>query len=354
MLGSTSAEPEVPTGNHQEGERDRFEKRWKMKIANTAQFDDFDWKRTIGIGSFGRVVYATHKRSHHSYAIKILNKSTVVRMEQVEQTLMEKRILQSVTSKFLIDLRYVFKTNSNLFLVMPFIQGGELFTYMRNSDSFADSQVMFYAAQVVLAFEYLHAMDIVYRDLKPENVLLDCDGYLRMVDYGFAKRLGSDGKTYSFVGTPEYVAPEMLIPNQRRSGYGFSVDWWSLGVFVWELKSRQTPFAGDSLFQVFDRIVKGKYSLPKNWDTVLADLLKRIFQVDVTKRIGCGVNGSNEIKDHAWFATVSWGLLYAKKVEPPFLPQCSNEDVLSNYLHFEEKPIRESDKEEYAQLFQNF
>lgn len=354
MLRSTPAAPDTPTDSPIEGERDRFEKRWKMNVSNTAQFDDFDWKRTIGLGSFGRVVYAIHKRSHHGYAIKILNRSTIVRMEQVERTLMEKRILQSVTSKFLIDLRYVFKTNSNLFLVMPFIQGGELFTYMMKSDSFPDSQVMFYAAQVVLVFEYLHSMDIVYRDLKPENVLLDCDGYLRIVDYGFAKRLGSDRKTYSFVGTPEYVAPEMLIPNQRRAGYGFSVDWWSLGVFVWELKGRQTPFAGDNLFQLFDRIVKGKYTLPKNWDAQLGDLLKRIFQVDVTKRIGCGGSGSNEIKGHAWFSAVSWGLLYAKKVEPAFIPPCSDEDVLSNYSHFEEKPVSESEKEEYAQLFQHF
>lgn len=354
MHGSTSAAPEEPTGSYREAEKDRFEKRWKLQITNTAQFDDFDWKRTIGIGSFGRVVYATHKRSNRGFAIKILNKSTVVQMEQVERTLMEKRILQSVNNKFLIDLRFVFKTNSNLFLVIPFIPGGELFTYMRNTDSFADDQVMFYTAQVVLAFEYLHAMDIVYRDLKPENVLLDCDGYVRMVDYGFAKRLGSDKKTYSFVGTPEYVAPEMLLPNQRKAGYGFSVDWWSLGVFVWELKNRQTPFAGDSLFQVFDRIVRGKYSLPKDWDAVLVDLLKKIFQVDVAKRIGCGVNGSKEIKDHAWFAPISWKMLYEKKMAPVFLPQCSNADELSNYMHYEEKPLRETDQEEYAQLFQSF
>ncbi len=327
-----------------------------MHLKNTASMNDFDLIRTIGIGSFGRVVYSIHKRSKKSYAIKILKKDYVVRMQQVERVFFEKRILQSVESKFLVDLRFVFKTNSNLFLVMPFIKGGELYTYMKEGATFPESRIVFYAAQVILAFEYLHAMNIVYRDLKPENVLLDCNGYIRIVDYGFAKRIASNNnKTKSFVGTPEYMAPEMLIPKQRKKGYAYSVDWWSLGVFIYELKTGSPPFAGDNLFQVFNRIIKLKYKVLDDFDKGLVDLLNGIFQINPAIRLGSGAQGSEEFKGHAWFAKVNWSDLLTKKLEADFIPQCDDKMAeWYNFDEFEEEQIIENDKVEYAELFRDF
>lgn len=337
---------------------DAFERRWNLNLRDTAKLEDFVVHRTVGLGAFGRVLYVTAKMRNHGYAMKAMKKEKLVRMEQVERVLAEKRILQSVVHPFMVNLRFVFKSNSYLFMVMPFVAGGEIYSYMRAYKTFSEAQCRFVSGQLILALQYLHAMGIVYRDLKPENVLLDCDGYVKITDFGFAKRIGgaagAQPSTTSFVGTPEYMAPEMLVRVRRAKGYSFTVDWWALGVLVYECAAGEPPFSGASLLQVFDHIVKGRYEIPEQFSDPLADLLMQLFETDESRRIGCGQLGSDEIKAHQWYASMNWQALLEKKLPSEFMPKCGANDPTANFDRFEEEPLEEAVKDEYSSLFRHF
>lgn len=333
--------------------RENFENRWKLVLRDTASLDDFEIIRTIGVGAFGRVLCVKNKTNKRFYALKVLQKEKIVRLEQVQRVFNEKRILQSVVSPFLVDLRFVFKTNSYLFLVMPMIRGGETYSYLRTLKRFSEFQTKFYSGQITLAFQYLHSMNIVYRDLKPENILLECDGYVKIIDFGFAKRL-ENGSTTSFVGTPEYMAPELLIRTKRILGYGCSVDWWTLGIFIYESACGEPPFAGSSLLQIFDRIVKRKYKVPNDLSENLVNLIDSILQTDLNDRIGCKGKGAEEIKNHPFFKDMDWQALYDKKIPAEFVPSCEGEDFTKNFEKFEELPFEERSKEEYVEEFKDF
>ncbi|KAF6019447.1 PRKACB [Bugula neritina] len=191
---------EVPMKAFLVDSKSEFEKKWESPEKNTASLDDFDRIKTLGTGSFGRVMLVKHKTGGQHYAMKILDKQKVVKLKQVEHTLNEKRILQAIKFPFLVALTYHFKDNSNLYMVLEFVAGGEMFSHLRRIGRFSESHSRFYGSQIVLAFEYLHYLDIIYRDLKPENILIDTTGYLKVTDFGFAKRV--KGRTWTLCGTP--------------------------------------------------------------------------------------------------------------------------------------------------------
>ena len=194
------------------------------------KLEDFELDRTIGTGSFGRVMIVYVKRNRtQRYAMKMLKKENIVKMKQVEHTINEKRILCSIDFPFIVKLVYSFKDTSNLYMVLEYVSGGEMFTHLRKIGKYSEENACFYASQIVLTFEYLHYLNIVYRDLKPENVLYDANGYVKITDFGFAKIIKD--RTWTLCGTPEYLAPEIILSR----GYNKAVDWWALGVLIYEM-----------------------------------------------------------------------------------------------------------------------
>ncbi|KAF3938220.1 hypothetical protein ABW19_dt0204192 [Dactylella cylindrospora] len=277
--------------------------------------NDFTFQRTLGTGSFGRVHLVQSKHNLRFYAVKVLKKAQVVKMKQVEHTNDERRMLQRVKHPFLITLWGTFQDSKNLYMVMDFIEGGELFSLLRKSQRFPNPVAKFYAAEVALALDYLHSMNIIYRDLKPENLLLDRHGHLKITDFGFAKEVPDI--TWTLCGTPDYLAPEVVA----SKGYNKSVDWWSLGILIFEMLCGYTPFwDGGSPMKIYENILRGRVKYPAYIHPDAMDLLQQLITPDLTKRLGNLYHGSRSVLEHPWFAEVNWERLLSKQIEPPYVP----------------------------------
>ncbi|ERS97219.1 AGC/PKA protein kinase [Sporothrix schenckii ATCC 58251] len=256
---------------------------------------DFNILRTLGTGSFGRVHLVQSRHNQRFYAVKVLKKAQVVRMKQVEHTNDERRMLAQVKNPFLITLWGTFQDARSLYMVMDFVEGGELFSLLRKSARFPNPVAKFYAAEVTLALEYLHSRNIIYRDLKPENLLLDHHGHLKITDFGFAKRVPD--KTWTLCGTPDYLAPEVV----SNKGYNKSVDC-------------------GSPMKIYENILKGKVKYPAYVHPDAQDLLERLITPDLTKRLGNLYGGPEDVKKHPWFAEVTWDRLARKDIDAPYTP----------------------------------
>lgn len=331
-----------------------FQNKWKLEshLSSSSEsmesLHDFERIRTLGTGAFGRVMLVKHKQTSRFYAMKILEKAKIIELSQVSHTYNEKKILQCIKFPFVIYMEYVFKDNSYIYLILPFVGGGEMFSYLKQLGKFDEFTAKFYAAQVTLALEYLHFCDVVYRDLKPENILIERNGYLKLTDFGFSKVI--DGRTWTLCGTPEYLAPEIIL----SKGYGKAVDWWSFGVLLYEMNIGYSPFYSSRPMKIYEKIVAGKYKFPTTFGNDLKDLLKNILQVDLTRRYGNLKNGSMDIKRHSWFKTIDWIQIYNQDVVPPYVPQFKHLGDSSNFDQYKEESLKIENIDQYPEEFADF
>jgi len=210
---------------------------------------------------------------------------------------------------------------------MECISGGELFTHLRRARKFTDEQSKFYAAQIAAAFAHMHNKNIIHRDLKPENILLQPNGYAKLTDFGFAKVLEPGTRTYTLCGTPEYIAPEVLL----NKGHGKPVDWWTLGILIYEMICGQPPFCDEDPMGIYQKILAGKVYFPKYFDKNAKALVKKLLTADLSKRFGNLKDGPADVLKHAWFASLNFSELEEYKVPAPYKPKMANDSDFSNY-----------------------
>mmetsp|Transcript_98946 Transcript_98946/g.284269 ORF Transcript_98946/g.284269 Transcript_98946/m.284269 type:complete len:360 (-) Transcript_98946:79-1158(-) len=304
----------------------------ELVAGKTFCFADFDLRATVGTGTFGRVrvVKIKGSKDRTPLALKIMKKSEVIRLKQVEHIKAETGILATIEHPFIVNLLATFQDESRLFLLLEFINGGELFSHLRKEGRLQDPDAKFYAGEITLAFAYLHGKNIIYRDLKPENLLIDCDGHMKVTDFGFAKVV--EDRTWTLCGTPEYLAPEII----QSKGHGRAVDWWALGILIFEMLAGYPPFYDENPFGIYQKVLAGRIDFPKHFDVKAKDLIKRLLTHDRAKRFGCLKNGAEDIQKHKWYKGMDWEALAARTVKPAYLPAVKAPDDTSMFDRYPE------------------
>uniref|UniRef100_A0A672ZQ21 Ribosomal protein S6 kinase n=1 Tax=Sphaeramia orbicularis TaxID=375764 RepID=A0A672ZQ21_9TELE len=277
----------------------------------------FQLLKVLGQGSYGKVFLVRKIRGvdrGQLYAMKVLKKATLKVRDRVRSK-MERDILAEVNHPFIVKLHYAFQTEGKLYLILDFLRGGDLFTRLSKEVMFTEEDVKFYLAELALALDHLHSLGIIYRDLKPENILLDEEGHIKITDFGLSKEaIDHDKRAYSFCGTIEYMAPEVV----NRRGHTQSADWWSFGVLMFEMLTGSLPFQGKDRKETMALILKAKLGMPQFLSPEVQSLLRALFKRNPANRLG--PEGIEEIKRHRFFASIDWNKLYKKEVRPPFKP----------------------------------
>lgn len=287
------------------------------KMNKKLTVDDFELLKVVGKGSFGKVMQVKKKDTGKIYAMKVLKKQHLVARKQVAHTQTERRVLENIDHPFIVSLRFAFQTASKLYMVLDYFTGGELFFHLKNHGRFSEARAKFYAAEIVLALKCLHDHAIVYRDLKPENVLLDEGGHIRLTDFGLSKEsVGVQQLTHTFCGTPEYLAPEVI----HGTGYGPAVDWWSLGTLLYEMLTGLPPFYNQNLHVMYEKIIRARLTFPSHMSPEGKDLLTKLLDRNPATRLGSAQEDAREVMRHPFFADIDWEGLMNKTVEPPFKP----------------------------------
>jgi serine/threonine protein kinase len=285
---------------------------------------DFDELKLIGKGSYGRVLLVRKKQNKKLYAMKIMEKNLIKLNRQEDHIMSERSILENLKHPFLVKLYYAFQSSQRLYLITEFIQGGDYFYHLRKEKKFTEEKTKFYMAEIVLALEYLHKNKYIYRDLKPENVLIGIDGHVKLTDFGLSKPINNE-RAYTICGTAEYLAPEILLDK----GYDKAVDWWSLGVLTFESLSGFSPLksGNNSRTEYEDYSKKIDLTPYYYWSKDARSLISGLLEINPSKRLGA--KGAEEVKSHPFFRTIDWDALINKCVTPPFLPNINDELDLS-------------------------
>ncbi|XP_019772745.1 putative protein kinase C delta type homolog isoform X7 [Dendroctonus ponderosae] len=280
--------------------------------------DDFNFLKVLGKGSFGKVLLAELKGTEYYYAIKCLKKDVVLEDDDVECTLIERKVLALGTKHpYLCHLLCTFQTESHLFFVMEYLNGGDLMFHIQNERRFSEARARFYGAEIVSGLKFLHNKGIVYRDLKLDNILLDFDGHVRIADFGMCKlQIFLDRMADTFCGTPDYMAPEII----KGQHYNQCVDWWSFGVLLYEMLLGQSPFSGGDEDELFWSICNEKPVIPRFLSAEAGSVLIQFLEKDANKRLGHRFSPHGDIQDHSFFQPIDWHALEARRLEPPFKP----------------------------------
>ncbi|KAF7989712.1 hypothetical protein HCN44_008386 [Aphidius gifuensis] len=293
---------------------------------------DFELCKVIGKGGYGKV-FQVRKRTGidkgELFAMKVLRKSSILKnRKDTDHTKTERNILEAVKHPFIVDLVYAFQTGNKLYLILEYMCGGELFRHLNNEGMFLDDTACFYLSEIIIALEHLHRHGIIYRDLKPENVLLDINGHIKLTDFGLCKENFTEGSvTHTFCGTIEYMAPEILL----KKGHGKPVDWWSLGILMYDMLTGSPPFTDDNRKLTIEKILSHKLILPPYLTPDSKDLLRKLLKRFVPHRLGSGPSGSEKIKKHRFFKHLNWDDVESRKLQPPFIPRLSSADDVSQF-----------------------
>ncbi|XP_076840654.1 protein kinase C delta type-like isoform X1 [Brachyhypopomus gauderio] len=312
-----------PCGHLCEGSNSRPPSRISHQTRMTAEH--FTFHKVLGQGGYGKVFLAELKCSGDWFAVKSLKKDKVLKDDDVEDTMVEKRVLALAwDNPFLTHLYSTFQTKEHLFFVMEYLNGGDLNFHIEEKGRFDLYRATFYAAEIVCGLQFLHGKSIIHRDLKSDNVMLDRDGHIKIADFGLCKEnVFGDNLATTICGTPQYMAPEIILGEE----YSFSVDWWSFGVLVYEMLIGDLPFDGDDEYELYESILNDTPHFP-HWITVdTRDMLKRLFERDPSRRLGVVGN----IRGQSFFKSVDWSALERRKLEPPYKPKVTSPNDCSNF-----------------------
>lgn len=326
------------------------------KYSGELNLDCFHIEKLLGKGSFGKVMLVRKKDTNSIYAMKVIKKGLIEKYRHVDHTKTERKILGELDHPFLVKLRYAFQSKTKLYMVMDFVNGGELFFHLKRAKLFTVDRAKFYAAEILLALEYLHSQGVVYRDLKAENILVEPSGHIKLTDFGLSKKIyvPDNLKTYSFCGTPEYLAPEILL----GVGHDKAVDYWSLGVLLYEMLAGELPFFNKNRQLLYKSIVKAEYDMKTFFTAESCDLLKQLLNPQVIfiqpqQRL----KEPQFVKSHPFFKGINWDKVLRKEVDPPFRPRIRDEEDTGNFDKvFTEEKVMDSMTSNYvsSHMFQKF
>lgn len=311
QLGADWVDIQFGTGSIKIGVNYVETKQGSLKI------EDFDLLKVVGRGSFGKVMQVLKKDTGRIYALKTIRKAHIISRSEVAHTLAERSVLAQINNPFITPLKFSFQSPDKLYFVLAFVNGGELFHHLQREQRFDINRSRFYTAELLCALECLHGFKVIYRDLKPENILLDYTGHIALCDFGLCKLdMKDEDRTNTFCGTPEYLAPELLL----GQGYTKSVDWWTLGVLLYEMLTGLPPFYDENTNEMYRKILQDPlvFPGPEIVPAAAKDLLQRLLDRNPERRLGA--NGAAEIKAHHFFANIDWRKLLQRKYEPSFKP----------------------------------
>ncbi|GAA0149442.1 protein modifying enzyme [Lithospermum erythrorhizon] len=289
--------------------------------------EDFEILKLVGQGAFGKVYQVREIRSAEIFAMKVMRKDKIMENNHVEYMKTERDILTKIDHPYIVQLRYSFQNKYRLYLVLDFVNGGHLCFLLYRQGLFREDLAWIYAAKIISAVSHLHANGIMHRDLKPENILVDAEGHVRLTDFGLAKQFDDTTRSNSMCGTLEYMAPEIVL----GKGHHKAADWWSVGILLYEMLTGKVPFTGGNKHKVQQKIIKDKMKLPAFLTSDAHSLLKGLLQKEVSRRLGSGPKGSNEIKGHKWFSSINWKKLEARQIQPSFRPEVAGKHCVSNF-----------------------
>ena len=311
-------------------EKENYDKKeyQNKQFTHKVTLNDFKILKTLGKGAFGKVLLVHNEELNKYFAMKILKKDFIKKNKQIAHTKVERKILEKIDYPFIAQLFYAFQNKEKLYMITEYMPGGEMFYHLHKEQYFKESKAKFYICEIILAIEHLHKNNIIYRDLKPENILLDENGHIKLTDFGLSKIVNDINKdrTYTICGTPEYVAPEVLT----GKGYNKSVDWWSLGIVLYEMLCGYSPFR-----EARERIDIEIYFKPIHHDNLISDiafdLINKLIEPNCEKRLGYGIMDSIEIKNHVFFKDINWKKVERKEIEPEYKPVLKKPGDVSNF-----------------------